>query len=416
MSRTATEIDDSAMAIDGMGNIVLLNSTHMKVYGRNGRLLRVVRVPSLPGLTRWSTRFVSAAVDGAGNVVALDDVSAQIVVLSAAGELVRLFGEGMLYAPTDVAIGEAGSVFVTDVGPDRGPDRIVVFSAVGVFLRAFGEQGKGKLCLPMRVAVDGAGNVCVADWQLNGPRIVVFSAAGEFVRAFTHHCARNIRAMDMAVDGSGNFYLMDVDNRRIGVFSAAGELIGNLGAKQRQVDEIRSPSRMEVGPAGSRLSADTLEMRRKLVEELGPSPNDIFGGEIRSPGRLRAGTLKMRRKLRAGMYDVSFRTSDICGGEIPFPRLVVDSAGSVFVRHFEEEELTDVHLTLFEQPIRLNEAYERQERAVALLMGSHERLGKPSKLHLLDPELLKTIWEALEDTRDPFRDTFNESASRVRIM
>jgi hypothetical protein len=380
MSRTAMEIDDSPIAIDGMGNIVLLNSTHMKVYGRNGRLLRVLRFPPV---LKPCTRFISAAVDGAGNVVALDDVNAQIVVLSAAGELVRLFGEGMLYAPTDVAIGEAGSVFVTDVGPDRGPDRIVVFSAAGVFLRAFGEQGKGKLCLPMRVSVDGAGNVCVADWQLNGPRIVVFSAAGEFVRAFTHHCARNIRAMDMAVDGSGNFYLMDVDNRRIGVFSAAGELIGNLGAKQRQVDEIRSPSRMEVGPAGSRLSADTLEMRRKL---------------------------------RAGMYDVSFRTSDICGGEIPFPRLVVDSAGSVFVRHFEEEELTDVHLTLFEQPIRLNEAYERQERAVALLMGSHERLGKPSKLGLLDPELLRTIWEALEPTRDPFRDTFNESASRVRIM
>jgi hypothetical protein len=354
-------------------------------------------------------------VDGAGNVVALDDVNAQIVVLSAAGELVRLFGEGMLYAPTDVAIGEAGSVFVTDVGPDSGRDSIVVFSAAGVFLRSFGEQGKGMLCLPMRVAVDGTGNVCVADWQLNGPRIVVFSAAGEFVRAFTHHCARNIRAMDMAVDGSGNFYLMDVDNRRIGVFSAAGELIGNLGAKQRQVDEIRSPSRMEVGPAGSRLSAGTLEMRRKFVEEFDVSPNDIFGGEIRSPGRLRAGTLKMRRKLRAGMYDVSVRTSDIFGGEIPFPRLVVDSAGSVFVRHFEEEELF-VHLTLFEQPIRLNEAYERQERAGALLMGSHKRLGKHSKLGLLDPELLRTIWEALEHTRDTFRDTFNESASRVRIM
>jgi hypothetical protein len=412
-------IDDTAMAIDGMGNIVLLNSTHMKVYGRNGGLLRVVRVPSHPGLEPC-TRFVSAAVDGAGNVVALDDVNAQIVVLSAAGKLVRFFeqhGEGMLHDPTDVAIGEAGSVFVTDVGPDMGPDRIVVFSAAGVFLRAFGEQGKGKLCLPMRVAVDGAGNVCVADWQLNGPRIVVFSAAGEFVRAFTHHCARSIRAMDMAVDGSGNFYLMDVDNRRIGVFSAAGELIGNLGDKQRRVDEIRSPSRMEVGPAGSRLSAGTLEMRRKLREGmLDVSPNDIFGGEIRSPGRLRAGTLKMRRKLRAGMYDVSFRTSDIFGGEIPFPRLVVDSAGSVFVRHFEEEELTDVHLTLFEQPIRLNEAYERQERAVALLMGSHKRLGNPSKLGLLDPELLRTIWEALEHTRDTFRDTFNESASRVRIM
>jgi hypothetical protein len=81
-------IDDTAMAIDGMGNIVLLlNSTHMKVYGRNGRLLRVVRVPSLPGLEPC-TRFISAVVDGAGNVVALDDVNAQIVVLFTAGELV----------------------------------------------------------------------------------------------------------------------------------------------------------------------------------------------------------------------------------------------------------------------------------------------------------------------------------------
>ena len=158
-----------------------------------------------------------------------------------------------------------------------------------------------------------------------------------------------------------------------------------------EVGEIRSPIRLEVDTAGSRLSAGTLEMRRKLREGVfDVLPNDIFSrGEIPFPS------------------------------EIPFPRLVVDSAGSVFVRHFEEEELTDVHLTLFEQPIRLNEEYEREyerERTVALLMCSHKRLGNPSKLGLLDPELVRTIWEALEHKNDTFRGTFNESASRVRIM
>ena len=39
MSRRGGEKD--AMAIDGMGNLVVLNETHMKVYCRNGDLLWV---------------------------------------------------------------------------------------------------------------------------------------------------------------------------------------------------------------------------------------------------------------------------------------------------------------------------------------------------------------------------------------
>ena len=183
MSRM-TPSDDTAMAIDGMGNIVLLNSTHMKVYGRNGDLLRVVgHCGASQGRDRSAT-FVSAVVDGAGNVVALDQQNCRIVVLSAAGELVRFFGsesgEGALWIAIDVEVDGAGRVYVADWGADR----IVVFSAAGVFLRAFGEQGEGKLRHPMRVAVDGAGNVWVADWKLNGPRIVVFSAAGSLCEPF----------------------------------------------------------------------------------------------------------------------------------------------------------------------------------------------------------------------------------------
>jgi hypothetical protein len=201
-------------------------------------------------------------------------------------------------------------------------DRIVVFSAAGGFLRAFGEQGERKLNLPMRVAVDGAGSVFVSDWKLDGPRIVVFSAAGEFVRAFAHDYARNMWDMDMAVDGSGNFYLLDVDNHRIGVFSAAGELIGNMGGNQGKVGEIRSPSRLEVDTAGSRLSAGTLEMRRKLREGMyDVSPSRL---EVDTAGsRLSAGTLEMRRKLREGMYDVSPSRNNIFGCQIPYERRVV---------------------------------------------------------------------------------------------
>jgi hypothetical protein len=85
------------------------------------------------------------------------------------------------------------------------------------------------------------------------------------------------------------------------------------------------------------------------------------------------------------------------------------------VRHFDWDGRHQ-HVTLFEQPIRLNEEYEREqtrEQTVALLMGSHQRLGKSSKLGLLDPELLRTIWDTISHQN---KDTFNESASRVRII
>ena len=360
------------MAIDGLGNIVVLNATHMKVYGRNGALLRAVRHNVSRG-SEGSTKFASAVVDGAGNVVAVDERNRRMVVLSAGGELVRFFGqhgEGKLEDPTDVAVDGAGSVFVTDWGSDR----VVVFDAAGGFLRAFGQQGEGKLEAPMRVAVDGAGHICVADW-VKCPRIVVFSAARECVRVWHHDYAGDMWTMDMAVDGSGNFYFVDRDNHRIAVHSAAGDLIGEMGGRQRKVGEISSRSKVDT--AGSRLSA---------------------------------GALQMRRKLREGGYDASPRK--VFGCQVPYPdRLVVDSAGSVVVRHSDWPSRCQ-HVTLFEQPVRLNEEYAR-ERTVALMMGSHQRLGKSSKLGLLDPQLLRTIWDTLSRNRD--RDTFNESAYRVRI-
>jgi hypothetical protein len=157
MSRRGGEKD--AMAIDGMGNLVVLNETHMKVYCRNGDLLWVAPHNVSRG-SEGSTKFCSAVVDGAGNVVAVDERNRRIVVLSAGGELVRFFGqhgEGKLDEPTDVAVDGAGSVLVAQRG------RIFVFKASsGDFVGTLwpgGVLGTGVQVKPTSVAVDGAGNV-----------------------------------------------------------------------------------------------------------------------------------------------------------------------------------------------------------------------------------------------------------------
>jgi hypothetical protein len=134
--------EDTDMSIDGMGNIVLLNATQMKVYCRNGDLLRVVRHGASQG-SEGSARFVSAMVDGAGNVVVVDQPNRRIVVLSAAGELVRFFGQhgqGELRYLTDVSVDGAGIVFVTDWVHDL----IVVFSAAGGVSASLWGAGQGQ--------------------------------------------------------------------------------------------------------------------------------------------------------------------------------------------------------------------------------------------------------------------------------
>jgi tripartite motif-containing protein 71 len=117
------------------------------------------------------------AVDGAGNVVVADCGNHRIVIFTAAGEVVRAFGRegsgaGELKGPTGVPVDGAGNVVVADVVvADAGNSRIVIFTAAGEVVRAFGRRGS-ELQSPMGVAVDGAGNVMVAD--SSNSRIVLF--------------------------------------------------------------------------------------------------------------------------------------------------------------------------------------------------------------------------------------------------
>ena len=88
-------------------------------------------------------------------------------------------------------------------------------------MRAFGRRGSGagELQNPCGVAVDGAGNVVVADF--GNHRIVIFTAAGEVVRAFGREGsgAGELKGpTGVAVDGAGNVVVADAGNSRIVLF------------------------------------------------------------------------------------------------------------------------------------------------------------------------------------------------------
>ncbi|MGA9370469.1 MAG: hypothetical protein WBV53_01330 [Solirubrobacterales bacterium] len=173
-------------------------------------------------------------------------------------------GAGQLNIPQDVAIDGDGNLYVADINIHR----VDVFSGDGTFTRAFGwgvdtgaaalqscttastcqagipGGGAGQLNAPRGIAVDGAGNVYVA--EQNNHRISVFNAAGAFKYAFGRGVDTGASTFEVCTTAStcqagtqgagagelntpvgvavaaGSIYVSDQANQRISVFAAAG--------------------------------------------------------------------------------------------------------------------------------------------------------------------------------------------------
>ncbi|KJU84330.1 hypothetical protein MBAV_003476, partial [Candidatus Magnetobacterium bavaricum] len=100
--------------------------------------------------------------------------------------------------------------------------RIQKFSSNGVFLGKWGSNGTGdgQFNIPWGIAVDGKGDVYVADTF--NYRIQKFSSTGVFLGKWGSKGSGygQLNApWGIAVDGKGNVYVADSDNHRIQVFS-----------------------------------------------------------------------------------------------------------------------------------------------------------------------------------------------------
>ncbi len=143
-------------------------------------------------------------------------------------------GPGQFLEPQGVAVDGSGNIFVAD----SVNHRIQKFDSNGDFLLKFGSpgSGNGQLLFPTGVAVDISGNIYVAD--NNNHRIQKFDSSGVFVLKFGANSGDGTSGtgegefsfpFGIAVDSSGNIYVADTNNSRIQIFDSSGNFTKMFG-------------------------------------------------------------------------------------------------------------------------------------------------------------------------------------------
>lgn len=200
----------TGLALDGSGNLYIAdtgNNRIRKVTASSGVISTVAGngIPIFAGdggpATSASLNGPRAvAVDGSGNLYIADTLNDRVRKVTAAGVISTLAGTG-----------------VAGFGGDNGPATSALFSA------------------PYGVAVDGSGNVYIADRFNNRIRKVsattgvITTVAGNGTPGFGGDGGLAISAQlnqppTVTVDGSGNLYIADASNGRIRKVDASGNI------------------------------------------------------------------------------------------------------------------------------------------------------------------------------------------------
>jgi sugar lactone lactonase YvrE len=267
------------------------------------------------GIARFYKPF-GAAVDVVGNVYVADSYNHAIRFIGTNGDVTTVAGQaGILGAsdgtgtnahfnlPIGIAVDKTGSIYVSD----SGNQTIRLIATGGMVTTLAGSpgnrgtnDGNGALALfatPSGIAVDGVGNIYIADTGNHSIRKIAQNGEVVTLSGLPGHAgmangalgvAQFNRPGGLAVDNAGIVYVADTGNhalRRVGIDGTA-TTIGGLPGFNGSADGIGSgaffnaPSGIAAGPEGGLYVADTHNNTVRLGLPLPVLTIGLNGGQI----------------------------------------------------------------------------------------------------------------------------------------
>ena len=169
-------------------------------------------------------------------------------------------GDGQFKFPDAVAVDGSGNVYVADTVNHR----IQKFTSGGAYLTQWGTygSGNGQFLNPQGIAVDSAGNVYVADTM--NRRIQKFTSGGTYLTQWGSLGTGNGQFDDprgVAVDASGNVFVADYGISRIQEFTSTGEFVTKWGTPGTGNGQFNRPFGVAVDASGNVYVADYMNTR-----------------------------------------------------------------------------------------------------------------------------------------------------------
>ncbi|MFP5206211.1 MAG: choice-of-anchor Q domain-containing protein, partial [Acidobacteriota bacterium] len=290
--------------------------------------------PKYPGPRRGAVELLNSAGGaiatayltgtGTGPQVTFSAVSGSPAVYNPAA--LTTLGSGFSF-PAGLAVDGAGNVFVADTGNSAVKEIV----AAGGYTTV-NTLGSGFLN-PFGVAVDGAGNVFVAD--SNNSEVKEIVAAGGYTTVNTLGSGF-LNPFGVAVDGAGNVFVADYGNNAVKEIVAAGgyTTVNTLGSG------FSRPTGVAVDGAGNVFVADAGNNAVKeivaaggytTVNTLGGVFSFLFGVAVDGAGNVFVadrGNNAVKEIVAAGGYTTVNTLGS--GFNVPFGA-AVDGAGNIFV-------------------------------------------------------------------------------------
>jgi DNA-binding beta-propeller fold protein YncE len=175
-------------------------------------------------------------------------------------------GRGQLDSPAGIAVNGIGNVLVADTNNGR----IEKFSATGTVLGILGTKGtgNGQFGNPNGIAVDHTGNIYVADAFNHS--VQKLAPDGTFIDKWKGPGPGFYGPRRIAIGPDDSIYVVDQGHNRIAKFSLDGQVLATWGSKGNGDGEFNDPTSVAVDPWTNKVYvADPINKRIQVFDENG---------------------------------------------------------------------------------------------------------------------------------------------------